>query len=52
MPLIHTTVGKDDLDEFKVGTYKKATDEMVEKINELKAETNRQNSFSINKSRI
>lgn len=26
------TVGKDDLDEFKVGTYKKATDEMVEKI--------------------
>ncbi len=33
------TVGKDDLDEFKVGTYKKATNEMVEKIKELKAET-------------
>ena len=41
------TVGKDDLDEFKVGTYKKATDEMVEKINELKAETSDKTALAL-----
>ncbi len=41
------TVGKGELDEFKVGSYEKAVDEIVEKINDIKAETEDANALSL-----